>query len=415
MFIERQILKTIERSLKQYPVTLVTGARQVGKTTLVTELEKKYGYTYLTFDDTDMLRSAKADPKKFVEMHPSPVIYDEVQRAPELFVEIEAAVNKKRRLEGSLKANGMFILTGSQKYSLMQGVTESLSGRVSVIEMPPLSQTEIRDWENNAFQIENQALMASSEERVLSEDDFYESIVRGFYPARWENEGMPIENYYYNYVQTYVERDVSQLINLKDKAKFENLLKMLASLTGEEFVPDNVAKAIGVDKNTVDRWVSIVVAGGLVTLLSPYYETSIRKRIVKRKKLYFNDTGLACYLLGIDSPKALVLSAFKGRIVETYIHNEIRKSFVNNGIPAESSMFYYRDNNQNEIDLVLVREGELNLVECKAGRNYSIDAIKGFDQLRQTNYEIKGKCLICLSPEPYRIEAGVYAFPIRCL
>ena len=154
-------------------------------------------------------------------------------------------------------------------------------------------------------------MLSDTEKRSLSDEDLYLSIVRGFYPARWEIEGKPIENYFSNYMKTYLDRDVSQLIALKDKVKFENLLRVLASLTGQEFIPDNIAKTIGVDKNTVNAWTNIAIAGDIVTLLSPYYETSINKRIIKRHKLYFNDTGFACYLLGIDSSKALRLSSFK--------------------------------------------------------------------------------------------------------
>ena len=184
-------------------------------------------------------------------------------------------------------------------------------------------------------------------------------------------------------------------------------------MTGEEYVPDNIAKTLGVDKNTVSAWVSIAVTGDIVRLLQPYYEDSINKRIVKRNKLFFNDTGLACYLLGIDSPASLKKSTFKGRMVETYIHNEIYKSYLNRGI--EPKMFFYRDNNQNEIDLILVSDGKLDFIECKAGKKFGGDAIKGFRQLANTKYEINGQCVLCTTEDPYRIASGVFAFPIRCL
>ncbi|MGM9814484.1 MAG: ATP-binding protein [Candidatus Enteromonas sp.] len=415
MYIERHIRKILETNLKEYPVTLITGARQVGKTTLVTEIEKDLHYTYLSFDDTDHLGEAKADPKSFLRNHPAPIILDEIQRVPELFIEIEAMVNEVRRKEGNDKANGMFILTGSQKYHLMKGIAESLSGRVGIIEMPPLSQAEIRGWEDRAFEINAEKMMALSEERVLTDEDLYDSIVRGFYPARWETKGVPIHNFYFNYTKTYLERDVSQLIHLREQTKFENLLKLLASLTGEEFVPDNIAKSIGTSKNTIMDWISILVAGDIITLLPSYYEDSINKRIVKRKKLFFNDTGLACHLLGIRSSKSLMLSVFKGRMIETYIHNEIRKSLLNNGIPSDGAMFFYRDSNQNEIDLILFINGELQLIECKAGKRYTQDAIKGFSQLVSSSYNIFGKCVLCTTEEPYRIQSGVFALPIRCI
>ncbi len=414
MIFQRHILPIVKRSLDEYPITLVTGARQVGKTTLVSVIEKENGYGYLSFDDTELLASAKGDPKKFIADHPAPIIFDEVQKAKELFPEIEAVVNKVRREKGSQVANGMYILTGSQKFHLMKEVSESMSGRVSIIEMPPLSQAEIRDWSEPVFSVDNETLFDRSEKRALSDDDLYQSIVRGFYPARWEIEGKPIENYFSNYVKTYLDRDVSQLIALRDKVKFENLLRVLASLTGQEFIPDNIAKTIGVDKNTVKAWTDIAVAGDIVTLLSPYYENSINKRIVKRHKLYFNDTGLACYLLGIDSAKSLRLSSFKGHLVETYIHNEIRKSYLNNGL-EDKNMFFYRDSNQNEIDLILLRDGRLDLIECKSGKSFSSENVKSFSQLKNTSFELKGQCIVCTSDDPYRISSNVYAFPIRCL
>ena len=414
MIFQRHIFSAVSRSISEYPITLITGARQVGKTTLVTIIERERGYKYVSFDDTELLASAKANPKKFIKEHPAPIIFDEVQKAKELFPEIEAVVNEVRRERGSRSANGMYILTGSQKFNLMKEVSESMSGRVSIIEMPPLSQAEIRNWPEPVFSVDNNNMLSDSEKRSLSDEDLYLSIVRGFYPARWEIEGKPIENYFSNYMKTYLDRDVSQLIALKDKVKFENLLRVLASLTGQEFIPDNIAKTIGVDKNTVNAWTNIAIAGDIVTLLSPYYETSINKRIIKRHKLYFNDTGFACYLLGIDSPKALRLSSFRGPLVETYIHNEIRKSYLNNGL-EDKNMFFYRDNNQNEIDLILLRDGKLDFVECKSGKKFTRDNVKAFSQLKNTSFEIGGQCIVCTAEEAYRISSNVYAYPVRCL
>lgn len=413
MLYKRSILNAIIQCVDEYAITLITGARQVGKTTLVSYFEKEKDFTYLSFDDTDLVFEAKNNPKEFIRKYKYPLIIDEVQRVPEIFIEIEAVVNNVKRTMGSQAANGMYILTGSQKFKLMKEVSESMSGRVGIIEMAPLSQGEIHEWEENEFTIDNDKLFNVSEKRQLDDEELYKSIVRGFYPARWEIEGKPINNYYANYVKTYIERDVSQLINLRDKQKFEDMLKILASLTGEEYIPDNIAKILGVDKNTISSWVSIAITGDIIRLLPPYYEDSINKRIIKRNKLYFNDTGLACYLLGIDSHTSLKKSSFKGRIIETYIHNEIRKSYINKGI--EPKMFFYRDNNQNEIDLIILNDGKLDLIECKSGKKFGFEDIKGFRQLVKTKYEINGECIICTTPEPYRISHGVYAFPIRCI
>ena len=412
MLYKRTILDEIINSVDEYPVTLITGARQVGKSTLVSYFENK-GYKYITFDDTELLAKAKENPKKFINDLGYHVIIDEIQRVKELFIEIENVVNDFKRNNGTLATNGMYILTGSQKFHLMKGVSESMSGRVGIIEMEPLSQSEIRAWNEEPFVIDNEILMQKANDRYLTQDDLYLSIVRGFYPARWEIEGKPIKNYYSNYLKTFIERDVSELISIKDLRKFENFIKVVASLTGEEYNASNISKIVGIDNKTVDAWLSILIVSNLVTLLEPYYEDSINKRIVKKNKIYFNDTGLACYLIGIDSPNTLKLSDFKGRLVETYIHNEICKSYKNNNV--EVQMFYYRDNNQNEIDFIILRDGNLYFIEAKSGKQYGINDIKGFKQLLNTKYNIAGQCIICCADEMYRISSQVYAFPIKCI
>lgn len=412
MIYSRTILNAIKNSVDEYPVTLITGARQVGKSTLVSYFENN-NYKYLTFDDTDLILEAKTNPKKFLEKYGTHLILDEIQRVKELFIEIENVVNKIKKEKGTLEANGLYILTCSQKFHLMKGVSESLSGRVGIVEMEPLSQAEIKGWKEEPFMYDLDKIMNKCDERNLSNTELYESIVRGFYPARWEIENKPIKNYYSNYLKTFIEKDVRELINIKDLQKFENFVKLIASLTGEEYNSNNISKTIGIDSKTANSWLSILEASNLITLLEPYYEDSINKRIVKSKKIYFNDTGLACYLIGIDSPKALMLSSFKGRIIETYIHNEIVKSYKNNNI--EIQMFFYRDNNQNEIDFIILYDGNLFLIEAKSGKQYGKNDIKAFKQLLDTKYNIVGQCIICLNEEIYRVQSQVYAFPIKCI
>ena len=412
MLYKRTILKEVINSTNVYPVTLITGARQVGKSTLVSYFENQ-GYKYISLDDTQLLKKAKNNPKKFLIEQGYPLIIDEIQRAKELFIEIENIVNCEKKEKGTLQSNGMYILTGSQKFHLMKGVGESMSGRVDIIEMEPLSQAEINSWDEDPFFIDIERLMKKSDIRKLSEDDLYVSIVRGFYPARWEIEGQPIKHFYSNYLKTFIERDISELNNIKDLIKFENFVKVLASLTGEELNINNISKVVGVNNKTVNSWISILIASNVITLLEPYYESSINKRIVKKNKVYFNDTGLACYLIGIDSPKTLKLSSFKGRMIETYIHNEIHKSYKNNNINA--NIFYYRDNNQNEVDFIILRDGNLYFVEAKSGKQYGNKDVKGFKQLLNTKYNISGQCIICCTEEIYRISSQIYAFPIRCI
>ena len=233
------------------------------------------------------------------------------------------------------------------------------------------------------------------------------------YPELHANPHLDSASFYSNYVDTYLERDVSQIIRLNKKLQFQNFMEALASLTGEELVYDALAKAVGVKVNTIKSWISVLVAGDIIYLLQPYNELSITKRIVKRPKIYFNDTGLACYLARLNNEDVLMNSIFKGRYVETYIVNEIRKSFRNNGL--QDRFFFYRDNNQNEIDLVYVDQGTLHFVECKSGVDYSPKDIKTFKQLANSAYPVGNSCIVCNIPSFYSIAEGVYALPITAI
>ena len=244
----------------------------------------------------------------------------------------------------------------------------------------------------------------------MDASELFKLIVKGSYPELYANNDIDINMFYSNYVDTYIERDVSQLINLKDKIKFQNFMEILASLTGEEVVYDTIAKAVGAKVETIKSWISILVAGEIVYLLQPYNEISIVKRVVKRPKIYFTDTGLACYLSRLNNENVLRNSIFKGRFVETYIVNEIRKSYRNNGL--KDNFYYYRDTNQNEIDLVILDEGKLHFIECKTGVQFSKVDVKGFKQLANSNYEIGLSFIICNTTSIYKIDDNVYAIPL---
>ena len=405
--IDRNILKVVELSIKTKPVTLITGARQVGKSTLALLFEKR-GFNYVSLDNSRERELANKDPKMFLSIHPWPLIIDEVQKAPELFEAIEEIVNEEKRVNE--KNYGMFILTGSQMYKLMNGVTESLSGRVSIVHMMPLSRNEILNREEPIFNFDILKINERAKNNPLNPIDLYNLIVKGFYPELYSNELLTAQKCYADYVETYIERDVSDLINVRDKFLFRRFMELLASLTGEELVYDNIANILGIDKKTVMAWLSVLIAGDIVYLLEPYNEISISKRIVKRPKLYFSDTGLACYLARLNSGEILEASSFAGRFVETYIINELKKSFINNGI--EPNFYYYRDNNMNEIDLIIINDGKLNRIECKSGFKFNNSAVKGFKQLDKTSYNIGAKVIICNTDVVYPLEDGVYVLPL---
>ncbi len=405
--IERRILEQIQISVKSKPVTLIVGARQVGKSTLAFTFEEQ-GFSYVSLDSSRERELAQNDPDMFLQLHPWPLIIDEVQRAPQLFSAIEEIVNNEKRRH--INNYGMYILTGSQLYKLMEGITESLAGRVSIIHMLPLSRNELLNrcedvFDFNIMKIQNKALS-----NPLSIKELFENIVKGFYPELYSNDLLKIQKFYSDYVETYLERDVSQIINIKNKFLFLRFMELLASLTAEELNYDNLAKVIGVDRKTIVSWISVLIAGDIIYLLQPYNESSISKRIVKRPKLYFNDTGLACYLAKFNSSEVLLNSNFAGRFLETYIINEIRKSFTNNGI--EPDFYYYRDSNMNEIDLVILYDGKLHRIECKKGIKFDLSAVKGFKQLDETKYELGFKAIICNTDTVYKLDDDVYVLPI---
>ena len=405
--IKRHIYDQIVNSIKSKPVTLITGARQVGKSTIAFEFEKM-GYSYVSLDNARERETARKDPDLFLQLHPWPVIIDEVQKAPELFESIEEIVNNEKRKR--IDNYGMFILTGSQSYKLMKGVTESLAGRVSIIHMMPLSRNEILGRDEPVFDFDLKNIQKRANDNPLTVIELFDNIVKGFYPELYSNSRLNLQKFYSDYVETYIERDVSDLVNVKDKFLFIHFMELVASLTGEEIVYDNIAKILGVDKKTVMSWLSILIAGNIVYLLEPYNEMSIAKRIVRRPKLYFTDTGLACYLARLTSGEILQNSNFSGRFVETYIINELRKSYVNNGI--EPHFYYYRDNNMNEIDLVIIQDGKLHRVECKSGIKFNNSAVKGFKQLDKTNYQIGAKAIICNTDKIYPLDDDVYVLPL---
>lgn len=409
--IKRTIKEQILKSIKNKPVTLITGARQVGKSTLCYQIKKELDYNYVSLDDIRERKQAITDPEMFLQLHKWPLIIDEVQYAPKLFEVIEGIVNKEKLENGN--NYGMYILTGSQAYELMRGVTESLAGRVSIIRMSPLSTREIFNSSEKKFEIDPIILANRAKDFTLEANDLYKLIVRGMYPELYENFDLDSNMFYSNYVDTYIERDVSQIINLKDKLKFQNFMEVLASITGEELVYDTLSKAVGVKVETIKSWISVLIAGDIIYLLEPYNEMSVVKRIVKRPKIYFNDTGLACYLARLNNDAVLKSSIFKDRFVETYIVNEIRKSFRNNGI--RDNFFYYRDNNQNEIDLIILDEGKLHFIECKSGVDFSKNDVKGFTKLNDSNYIIGNSCVVCNTKTLYKIAEYIYAIPISAI
>lgn len=411
--IKRFIQSSIEEAIMHFPVVLLTGPRQIGKSTILYNSFLAKGFNYVSLDDSLELMMAKSDPKSFLDVHKIPLIIDEAQKAPELFKEIEHIVNKSRLENGNLKSNGMYILSGSQRKKLLDESEESLSGRVGILDMSNLSLNEILGMENSLFEIDLIKCANKSQRYYLNDKKAFEYIVRGFFPVLYDDINLKSQLFYSSYITTYLEKDLRDILNINDKFKFLNFLRLLASNTGEELVYDNYSKQVSVSTNTIKSWIAALVKTAVIYLVQPYNEESIVKRVVKRPKMYFFDTGLAAYLCGVDSAETLERSFLKGRFFETFIINEIRKSFMNSGIMQE--LYYYRDSEQNEVDLILIRNGEISCVEIKSGQNFNASSTKGFKKLEASKLEHAKNAIICTADKISILNDGTLLLPISSI
>ncbi len=411
--IKRFIQSSIEEAIMHFPVVLLTGPRQIGKSTILYNSFLAKGFNYVSLDDSLELMMAKSDPKSFLDVHKLPLIIDEAQKAPELFKEIEHIVNKSRLENGNLKSNGMYILSGSQRKKLLDESEESLSGRVGILDMSNLSLNEILGMENSLFEIDLIKCANKSQRYYLNDKKAFEYIVRGFFPVLYDDINLKSQLFYSSYITTYLEKDLRDILNINDEFKFLSFLRLLASNTGEELVYDNYSKQVGVSTNTIKSWIAALVKTAVIYLVQPYNEESIVKRVVKRPKMYFFDTGLAAYLCGVDSAETLERSFLKGRFFETFVFNEIRKSFMNSGIMQE--LYYYRDNEQNEVDLILIRNGKISCVEIKSGQNFNVSSTKGFKKLEASKLEHAKNAIICTADKVSILNDGTLLLPISSI
>lgn len=411
--INRHLADSLEEITKHFPVILLTGPRQIGKSTLLYNKFFNNNFSYVSLDDQFDLMMAKNDPKTFLELHASPLIIDEAQKAPELFPYIETIVNKSRLEKGNKESNGMYILSGSQRKDLLENSKESLSGRICILDMNNLSINEILEKDNKPFEINLLDNSKRANRFYINEQVAFEYIVRGFFPSLYDDPNLNTQLFYSSYLSTYMQKDLREIANVTDEFKFINFLRLLSSNTGEELVYDNYAKQVGVALNTIKSWTSSLLKTGIIYLVYPYNEESVIKRIVKRPKMYFFDTGLAAYLCGIDSAKTLQNSFLKGRFFETFIFNEIRKTYMNAAINQE--FYYYRDIDQNEVDLVLVRNGSLSCIEIKAGQNFNISATKSFKKLNKTRLTKGNNAIVCTSDKVSLLSDETILLPISAI
>lgn len=400
----RTITKKIVQSLDLYPIIIVTGPRQVGKSTTVYSFTESHGFHYVSLDDINERQLAINDPIFFIQRFDGPLIIDEIQYVPQLLEVIESIVNK-RRLNGG--ANGSFILTGSQTFQLMQNVTQSLAGRATIFKMLPLSTNEINGQSEEPFTPDVQQNPIKNHFTILS---LFQKIIRGGYPELYNNPNLPSTQFYSDYVATYIDRDVSSLIGIKNRLVFHNFMQMLASLTGSQLNMANLSKQLGVSSPTIKEWISILETSGVIYLLQPYNDVSIAKRIVRSPKIYFTDTGLAAHLAKFYNAENLSVNHFSGAFMETYAIIEIMKSYSNNHLPFDA--YYYRDSNQNEIDLILIIDGIIHCIEIKKGANYTLRDVKSFKQLENAQYPLGSHCIISNTEKTYPLSQDIFVYPV---
>lgn len=390
MKIKRTAESQIQYLSEHYPVVVVTGARQVGKTTLVKSAFPNA--SYVTLDYPRLRELARSDPELFLQQYGPPVIIDEIQYAPELLPYIKISADENR-------ANGQFFLTGSQMFHLMKNVSESLAGRAGILSLYGMSRAEILGTEEAPF-LPGSGLNIRQAETLSS---VFDKIFKGSMPKMVVDGELTPESYFGEYMQTYIERDIRALMEVRNEGKFSKFVSSVAVRTAQELNLSDIAKDVGIDGKTADGWLSLLVTSGIVYLLQPYSGNTI-KRIVKRPKLYMMDTGLACYLSLWNAPRVLEQSAMAGAMFETYVVSEIIKTYANRGIDTRSRLSFYRDNNGREIDLLIAENGTLHPIEIKKSADPKKDALKNFGTLSALGERIGEGAVICLSSQIYPLD-----------
>ena len=417
-YIKRSIESKLEELEKAFPVIMITGSRQVGKTTLLTVLQKEENkINYISLDNIQIRALAIEDPELFLERYKPPLIIDEFQYAPNLLSYIKIIVDKKRQehLENEkIQSAGLYYLTGSQVFHTMKNISESLAGRVGILQLYPLSNREIENKKDDMFLPSYENLEKREKTQRVEVDEIYQKILKGGFPELYSNKNVEPKDFFETYIRTYIERDIRELINVKDEIKFLKFVESIAARTGQELNINDISNSVEINNMTAQNWLSILVNTGLVYLLQPYYNNNV-SRIVKRPKIYFMDTGLACFLAGYMDSQTLEKSAYNGAIFETYVVTEIIKSFANQGLDSRKYLYYYRDNNGKEIDLLILYNNVMYPIEIKKSYNPGKQAIKNFDVVKKSGLKTGNGGVVCLNKEIFPLDKENNLIPIELL
>lgn len=372
---------------KQFPVVMLTGARQVGKTTLLKMLDPSR--RFITLDDPIVRKLAVSDPALFLQTYQPPVIIDEFQYAPQLLEHIKLTVDARP------EEMGLYWLTGSQQFQLMKNVGESLAGRVGILSLGGIVQSE---------ELSRKSLDKADDAMAI-----FQRIQRGSYPALVSGRVKDVQVFYGSYVKTYIERDVREITKIADELQFLQFLKVIAARTANLLNLSEVARDVGISQPTARAWLSILESCGLVYLLRPY-SANITSRIVKTPKVYFMDTGLCSYLTGWTSAQTLASGAMSGAMLETFVVSEIIRKFWNSG--REAPVWFYRDKAGTEIDLLVEQDGVLNPIEIKKSASPSLKDVKAFAKVASEGVKLGNGTLVCLVESPVPLSRNVQVLPV---
>ena len=411
-YIQRALEPIIRHAAETNKAVLLTGARQVGKSTLLKHVFRD-GYRFVSLDDPFLEQQAKTDGGMFLTLNPPPLVIDEVQRAPELFRHIKIRCDES-------DGTGLFCLSGSQPFHLMKGVSETLSGRIRIIELNGLS---LRELQNDSFSgrfLPTSDYVAARSATASRPDNIWSVIHRGGYPAL-QAPGADWAAYYGDYVKTYLERDIRELSAVQDLNSFRRFLISAAARTGQLLNYSSIAEEIGKDVGTVKRWISLLEASGVIYLLEPF-ANSVLRRAIKTPKLFFRDTGLVCYLTRWLTPETLAYGAMSGHIFETFAVSEILKSFANSGLDYRHFVSFYRGHDkitgktgkqEIEIDLIIEENGILYPVEIKQNANVTSSESAAFQVLDKITSKKRGRgAIVCTCPQPGILRENVLQIPV---
>ena len=403
-YIHRTLEQKIIDISRDYSCLLLIGPRQVGKTTMLEHLMEGSGRQKVTLDDVENRRLAQSDPALFLEMHPAPVLIDEVQYAPQLFSYIKINVDNGA-------APGSYWLTGSQAFQLMELAQESLAGRTAIVHMSALSQSELYgDGTTEPLSLKLENLNRRKEHlSSCNSMEMFERIWNGGMPGHRSGRFTDRDVFYSSYIQTYINRDVSDMIPGVDKLLFADFIRAAACRVGQMLNTHDMAQDVGVSDDTAKRWLQVLEKSEVVFYLRPY-SNNLLKRTVKTPKMYFFDTGLAAYLTKYSNPEILMNGAINGAILENYTVAEIRKTWLNSA--KECLLHYYRDKDTNEIDMVIEADGELHPLEIKKSTNPGTELASAFKVLDKGSVPRGAGAILCLREEISAIDRNTFILPI---